>query len=157
MKQEANQVEFLSEELIYKKNSQELTSLLYEGLLDNLYGSIEDMKDKKYLDANKKLQKSNDLLQRLGAGLNYEAGIIADQLDALYNYMAERVIEGNWKKDISIIEEVIAITEKIMTAWNKALKNKSTQKPTYNRQKVNAYEKNVMVLDRESNMMEEGK
>ena len=50
------------------------------------------------MDANKKLQKTNDILHRLGAGLNYEAGIIADQLDTLYNYMADRVIEGNNKE-----------------------------------------------------------
>ena len=52
---------------------------------------IEDINGKNLIDANKKLQKANDILYRLGAGLNYEAGIIADQLDALYNYMAERI------------------------------------------------------------------
>ncbi len=49
----------------------------------------------------------------LGAGLNYEAGIISDQLDALYNYMAERVIEGNKKKDIAMIQEVLSIAERL--------------------------------------------
>ena len=83
-------MEFLTDELIYQKNSQEITSLLYEALIDLLNNSIEDIKDKNLIDANKKLQKANDILYRLGAGLNYEAGIIADQLDALYNYMAER-------------------------------------------------------------------
>ena len=72
----------------------------------------------------KKLQKTNDILYRLGAGLNYEAGIIADQLDALYNYMADRVIEGNMKKDITIIQEVLSISERLAGAWNEAMKNK---------------------------------
>ena len=56
------------------------------------------------MEANTKLQKVNDLLERLGAGLNYEAGIIADQLDTLYNYMANQVIEGNLKKDTAILQ-----------------------------------------------------
>ena len=78
------------------------------------------------------MQKTNDLLYRLGAGLNYEAGIIADQLDALYNYMAERVIEGNRKKDIAIIQEVLSISERLASAWNEAMKNKpSTNTNTY--------------------------
>ena len=128
-------MEFLTDEWIYQKNSQELTSLLYEGLIDLLNKSIEDIKDKKYIDANKKLQKTNDILYRLGAGLNYEAGIIADQLDALYNFMAERVIEGNKKKDITMIQEILSISERLASAWNEAMKSKPTQKQTQIRRK----------------------
>ena len=61
---------------------------------------------------------------RLGAGLNYEAGIIADQLDALYNYMAEHTIEANRKKDTTMIQEVLSIAERLAEAWNTAMKNK---------------------------------
>ena len=150
-------MEFLTDEWIYQKNSQELTSLLYEGLIDLLNKSIEDIKDKKYIDANKKLQKTNDILYRLGAGLNYEAGIIADQLDALYNFMAERVIEGNKKKDITIIQEILSISERLASAWNEAMKSKPSQKQTQIRRKANAYEQNVMVLEKEMNIVEEGK
>ena len=150
-------MEFLTDEWIYQKNSQELTSLLYEGLSDLLNKSIEDIKDKKYIDANKKLQKTNDILYRLGAGLNYEAGIIADQLDALYNFMAERVIEGNKKKDITIIQEILSISERLASAWNEAMKSKPSQKQTQIRKKANAYEQNVMVLEKEMNIVEEGK
>lgn len=150
-------MEFLTDEWIYQKNSQELTSLLYEGLIDLLNKSIEDIKDKKYIDANKKLQKTNDILYRLGAGLNYEAGIIADQLDALYNFMAERVIEGNKKKDITMIQEILSISERLASAWNEAMKSKPSQKQTQIRRKANAYEQNVMVLEKEMNIVEEGK
>ena len=150
-------VGFLTEELIYQKSSQELTSLLYEVLIDNLNSSIEDIKEKRYIEANKKLQKTNDIFHRLGAGLNYEAGIIADQLDTLYNYMADRVIEGNTKKDIAIIQEVISISERLASAWNEAMRNKPTKIQTHIRKKTNAYEQNVMVLERKTNTLEEGK
>ncbi|MDE3840152.1 flagellar export chaperone FliS [Bacillus methanolicus] len=150
-------MEFLTEEFIYQKSSQELTSLLYEVLIDNLNGSIEDIKNNRYIDANKKLQKVNDILHRLGVGLNYEAGIIADQLDALYNYMADRVIEGNMKKDISIIQEVLSISERIASAWNEAMKNKPSHKQTLIRKRTSAYEQHVMVMERETNTVEEGK
>ena len=53
-----HRVEFLTEEWIYQKNSQELTSLLYEGLIDHLNSSIEDIKDKKYIDANQEVTKN---------------------------------------------------------------------------------------------------
>ena len=150
-------MEFLTDEWIYQKNSQELTTLLYEGLIDLLNKSIVDIKDKKYIDANKKLQKANDILYRLGAGLNYEAGIIADQLDALYNFMAECVIEGNKKKDITIVQGVLSITERLASTWNETMKSKPSQKQTQIRRKANTYEQNVMVLEKEMNIVEEGK
>ena len=89
---------FITEELIYQKSSQEITSLLYETLMNQFRDAIEDIKGKNLIDANKKLQKANDILFRLGAGLNYEAGIISDQLDALYNYMAEHTLKPIEKK-----------------------------------------------------------
>ncbi|TKC17028.1 flagellar export chaperone FliS [Robertmurraya kyonggiensis] len=150
-------MEFLTEEFIYQKNSQEITSLLYEVLIDQLNGSIEDIKDNQYIDANIKLQKVNDILYRLGAGLNYEAGIIADQLDALYNYMAEQIIDGNKKKDIAVLQGVVTIAERLASAWNEAMKNKPDQKQMQIRRKATAYEQNVMVLEREQTLVEEGK
>lgn len=150
-------MDFITDELIYQKSSQEITSLLYETLLNQLRGAIEDIKGKNLIDANKKLQKANDILYRLGAGLNYEAGIIADQLDALYNYMAERTIEANRKKDPVMIQEVLTIAEKLSEAWSTALKNKPSTAQNHLRRKANAYEQNVMVLERESNRFGEGK
>ncbi len=48
----------------------------------------------------------------LDAGLNYDAGIIADQLDMLYNYMADKVIEANIKKDVSILKKSLKYLKK---------------------------------------------
>ena len=76
--------------------------------------------------------------------MNYDAGIIADQLDMLYNYMADKLIEANLKKDPSIIKEVIGILEKVSQAWNETLK-KPKQNLNPNRLKALAYEKNILV------------
>ena len=148
---------FITEELIYQKSAQEITALLYETLMNQLRDAIEDIKGKNLIDANKKLQKANDILYRLGVGLNYEAGIISDQLDALYNYMAERTIEANRKKDPAMIQEVLSITEKLAEAWSTAMKNKSSTAQNHLRRKVNAYEQSVMVLERETSQFGEGK
>ena len=81
----------------------------------------------------------------------------ADQLDALYNYMAERTIEANRKKDPMMIQEVLSIAERLADAWNKAMKNKPSTTQNHLRRKANAYEQNVMVLEKESNRFGEGK
>ena len=148
---------FITEEIIYQKSSQEITALLYETLMNQLSSAVEDINGKNLIDANKKLQKANDILFRLGAGLNYEAGIIADQLDALYNYMAEHIVEANRKKDTMMIEQVLSITERLADAWHTAMKNKPSTTQNHLRRKANAYEQNVMVLEKESNIFGEGK
>lgn len=74
------------------------------------------------IEANDKLKKVNDILERLGVGINYEAGIIAEQLDVLYNYMADLVIKANVKKDIEPLKEVLTILEDISGAWQTAMK-----------------------------------
>jgi flagellar secretion chaperone FliS len=149
-------VEFLTEEYIMQKNSQELTSLLYEALLSNLENSIQAIEDKDYMSANKMLQKVNDILYRLGAGLNYNAGIISDQLDHLYNYMADSVIEANRKKDIPAIKEVIGIAEMLADAWNQSIKKKPDQLQRKSMARANAYEQNVMVLKKADSTAERG-
>ncbi|HHW35996.1 MAG TPA: flagellar export chaperone FliS [Bacillales bacterium] len=138
----------LTEEALYKKSPQEITALLYEACLTNLEEAIDDINNKDYVIANQKLQKANDILHRLGAGLNYEAGIIADQLDALYNYMADKIVEANYKKDTLLIEEVLKGMEPIAIAWNEALKKKPIQTANVLKNKAMAYEKSVLMEDK---------
>ncbi|PMC36623.1 flagellar export chaperone FliS [Bacillus sp. UMB0899] len=151
-------MDFLTKEMIYQKSSQEITSLLYEALIDNTQKAIQDIQNKCFIKANIKLKKANDILERLGVGLNYEAGIMADQLDALYNYMADLIVKANIQKEIEPLKEVLSIIEDIAQAWQTAMENnKSGQVQQQLLRKANAYEKNVMVYERELNTLEEGK
>lgn len=136
-------MEFLTEEIIYQKTPQELTAFLYEGIIENLEAAIGFIDEKKYIDANKKMQKANDILHRLGVGLNYEAGPIAEQLDILYNFMAKELIEANLKKDKQKVEGVLKIIGEIAGAWNTAMKTTSNPKQEINK-KVAAYESSIM-------------
>lgn len=114
----------------------------------NLEEAITDINNQDYVIANRKLQKANDILHRLGAGLNYEAGIIADQLDMLYNYMADKLVEANLTKDVKLIEEVLHRLEDIAGAWNQALKKKVADPGAAVRKKASAYEKSILTEDR---------
>lgn len=140
--------EIFTESAIHQKSPQEITALLYEACMTNLEDAIIDIENKDYVLANKKLQKSNDILHRLGAGLNYEAGIIADQLDVLYNYMADKIVEANLNKDVAPIKEVLRSLEEISGAWNKAMKNNSVDPAAAIRRKASAYEKSILTEDR---------
>ncbi|MCJ7843299.1 flagellar export chaperone FliS [Lederbergia sp. NSJ-179] len=142
-------MDFLSKELVYQKSPQQLTAFLYEAGIQQLQKAIECIENKQWAEANMILQKVNDIIERLGAGLNYEAGIIANQLDTLYNYMANEVITGNLKKDVAILQEVRTIMEQLATAWTEALNMEITSGQREHYRKTNAYEQNVMIMKTE--------
>lgn len=112
--------EILTEEMLAKKSPQELTTLLYEECINRLQQAIIAIDKNNFILSNQLLQNCNDIFYRLGAGLNYEAGIIADELDALYNYMAHRLITANLEKSKEPIVEVISILQEINHAWKTA-------------------------------------
>lgn len=132
----------ISKEAIHQKSPQEITALLYEACLNNLQEAKTAIEEKNYTITNERLQKANDILERLGAGLNYEAGIIADQLEAVYNYMAETLIKANLKKDEALIDEVIKLLTDLSLAWSKALVTNKDIQPLAVKQNTNAYEQN---------------
>ncbi|WLR50608.1 flagellar export chaperone FliS [Bacillus tianshenii] len=134
-----------TEDALHKKSPQEITSLLYEACLTNLDSAIAEINDKNYVVANRHLQKANDIIYRLGAGINYEAGIVADQLDTLYNYMADKLIEANLTKNTEIIEDVRNNLQVIAQSWNEAMAKKPVSQPNGNRRKAMAYERSVML------------
>lgn len=137
----------ITEESLYQMTSQELTTLLYEALEKNLIRASDAIYGGRLTDANLFLQRCNDILHRLGVGINYEAGIVADQLEHIYNYMAERLIEANLKKDISIIEEVQQLLKNIVNAWREAQQNMQQQPPSQKnsviKRRMNAYDQDL--------------
>lgn len=137
-------MDFLTEELIVQKSSQELTALLYEGLLAFLHDSNDQIEQADFFQANKSLQKAGDIVQRLGVGLRYEAGPIAQNLDIIYSFLADELIRVNLRKNTESISFLIKIVETISEAWNEAMQLKNNIKSDSIIQKVSAYENNVM-------------
>lgn len=134
--------EVLTEDLLHKKTPQELTALLYQECLNRLELAITAIENKEFIEGNQLLQKCNDILYRLGAGLNYEAGIIADELEAVYDYMAHKLIEANLNKRIEPIEEVKGLLIEIMNAWKFALdKKEDPAQSALHKQRASAYDK----------------
>ncbi|MDV2683253.1 flagellar export chaperone FliS [Alkalihalophilus lindianensis] len=138
---------FLTNEALHQKSPQELTALLYEACLTNLEDAMALIDQKEFTEANEKLKKASDIVHRLGTGINYEAGIIADQLDQVYNYLADQLVEANIRKDKNIIQEAITILEALMSSWNEAMKSKKDSQPKMMKQKANAYESTAIYQD----------
>lgn len=139
----------ITEESLYQLTSQELTLLLYEALQKNLVRASDAILGERLTDANLFLQRCNDILHRLGVGINYEAGIISDQLEHIYNYMADRIIEANFQKDVAKIEEVQQLLKQIIDAWKEAMHKAQAQPVAANtlKRRMNAYDQDFYDLE----------
>jgi len=67
------------------------------------------------------LNKAQDILWELTSSLNFEAGELAYNLDALYNYMIRRIIDADHHNSSSAIDEVIGFLEELKESWEKII------------------------------------
>ncbi|MFR9710713.1 flagellar export chaperone FliS [Paenibacillus sp. MB22_1] len=108
----------------YQKNKYETASphrlilMLYNGAIQ-FAGKAKDAIDKKDIEkTNSFIQKTEDIIYELISSLNLkEGGELASNLNNLYLYMIDRLIEANIKKLIAPIDEVIGILEELRSAW----------------------------------------
>ncbi|RSL32014.1 flagellar export chaperone FliS [Salibacterium salarium] len=134
---------FLTEEIVQKKTPQQLTALLFEACIGNLEEAVQHIERKQYIKANEKFQRSIDIVERLGAGLNYEAGIIADELDALYNYINNELITANMEKDKQKTLDVLTLIQTLAASWNEALQSQTDKQSQIEKSRTNAYEQHI--------------
>jgi flagellar protein FliS len=91
---------------------------LYDGLLNNLQRADDAMTAGQDLAAaNAALLRAQDIVMELVASLDLDAGEIAQQLADLYQYVYQRLIEANVRKDRDAIAEVIRLMGRIRDAW----------------------------------------
>ncbi|MEE4185464.1 MAG: flagellar export chaperone FliS [Gammaproteobacteria bacterium] len=68
------------------------------------------------------LGKAIALLQGLRGALNHEAGAeLAGNLDALYEYMTRRLLEGNARDEVVPLDEVSQLLAEIRGAWEQVV------------------------------------
>lgn len=70
---------------------------------------------------NHELQRAQDILTELQLALDYEqGGQIASNLDALYEFCLDRLLEANLQKDLSLLDAVDGTIRGLRDAWDEA-------------------------------------
>ncbi len=103
-----------------------LVSMLYEGSIKYLNQAKSDLAQKQWEKAHNNIVRSQNIVSELAMSLDKERGKeIARNLDAIYRYVNERLVEADVKKDVRPIDESIDLLGKIRSAWQEAMqKNK---------------------------------
>ena len=95
-----------------------LILICYEGAISSLKAAREKYISREYEAKAETVQKAQSIISGLIQALDFENGDkIAKNLDALYNYMLRRIIEGDVKGDIRAFDEVIMMLGELESAW----------------------------------------
>ena len=95
-----------------------LVLMCYEGAISNLKIAREKYASNEHEAKGKAVQDAQDIITLLMQSLDFEKGDkIAVSLEALYNYMLRRLVDGDIKKDAKTIDEVIYLLEELESAW----------------------------------------
>ena len=116
-----NAAEAYKRQQIMTATPEALTLMLYNGCLKFMSEGMEALEKKDYEQANTSIQKAENIISEFRVTLNMDYEI-SHQLLPLYNYVYDRLVEGNMKSDVSKIEEAKGIITELRDAWVQAMK-----------------------------------
>lgn len=97
-----------------------LIVMLFDGALVAVLTGLMHMKSGNIPEKGKAISKAIQIIDNgLRASLDKKAGgQIAENLDALYEYMSARLLEANLKNDTGIMVEVQGLLTELRETWN---------------------------------------
>jgi flagellar protein FliS len=78
--------------------------MMYDGAIRFCNQAKGAIKEDNYNEANRLLQRAQDIVDELNFSLNMEAGEIANRLRSLYDFINSKLIEANVNKDPALID-----------------------------------------------------
>lgn len=109
------------ENSVYTAKPEELTLMLYNGLIKFIMRGIDNIEKNKISDANTNIIKAQNIIYEFinTLDMKYE---ISSSLNSIYDYMLRRLVDANIKKDKEILEEVLGFAKVLRHTWEEAMK-----------------------------------
>ena len=112
-----------------------LIQMLMEGALGKIAVAKAHMTEGKLGAKAQNLTWAISIIDGLRISLDKEAGgDIAQNLDALYDYMSRRLMQANVSNDISILDEITSLIREIKSAWDQIPESAKSLRPTVGQQ-----------------------
>jgi flagellar protein FliS len=103
-------------------NPETVLLLLYAGAIRFLKQGIEALENKKLADKAKFIMRCHEICAELRAGLKLkEGGEVAVNLERLYEYVIDRLIQGNMKNEVKPLKEALDVLTTLNDAWEQAV------------------------------------
>lgn len=108
-------------------NPHQLIQMLYDGAIESMAKAKGCMARKDFSGKGETLGRAINIIGGLQSFLDKEkGGEVAENLDALYDYMGRRLFEASKDNDIAIVDEVIGLVREIKTGWE-GIKDEASQ------------------------------
>ena len=122
-----NAAEAYRRQQILTATPETLTLMLYNGCLKFIKDGRDALEAKKWEDANNLLQRAQRIITefRLTLDMKYQ---ISHQLEPLYEYAYNCLIQGNMRNDFDKIDEANTIMTELRDAWVAAMKKAREEK-----------------------------
>ncbi len=108
------------EQKILAARPEELTLMLYDGVIKFVMQGKLFIEKKNFEKTNYVLQRAQAILEELRATLNMDIEI-SQGLEQIYIYMNDRLYDANVEKDLSILDEILELAEELRDTWKEAM------------------------------------
>lgn len=109
------------ENSVYTANPEELTFMLYNGLVKFVMKAQYALSKGDLESTNENIIKSQEIIIELMSSLD-EKYEISSSLSSLYDYMLRRLIEANVQKSSEILDEILNFAKELRDTWEQAMK-----------------------------------
>ncbi|NLU32354.1 MAG: flagellar export chaperone FliS [Clostridiaceae bacterium] len=109
------------ENSIYTARPEDLTLMLYNGLVKFIMRAIDAVEKGKVEDAHNNILRAQDIIQEFMITLDKKYTVAAS-LELIYEYMLRRLVEANIQKDTVILTEVLNMAKQLRDVWEQAMK-----------------------------------
>lgn len=108
------------EQSINTATAEELTLMLYNGCIKFMNLAEAFIDDRDYEKVNINLQKAQDIIIELNITLNMDIPI-SKNLHQLYEYIEERLVDANIRKDKGPLQEAKELVTELRDTWKEAM------------------------------------
>jgi flagellar protein FliS len=98
----------------------ELVGMLYDAGTGAIRAAMAAQAQDDRAEAGRQLLRAQDAVMELRCALNPDAGELARNLDAIYAYLFQRLIDANLRRDAGAAGEVLELLSNLQEAWRDA-------------------------------------
>lgn len=109
------------ENSIFTSSPEELTLMLYNGLVRFILQAEAHLDESDLSRANNSIIRAQDIVIYFRSTLDMKY-VVSQGLDSMYEYMHRRLIEANINKDKDILTEVLGYAKELRDTWTQAMK-----------------------------------
>lgn len=99
----------------------ELTLMLYEGAIKFCNMALDGLSENDMTKSNTNIIKAEKIITHLRATLDFKYPV-AREFDNVYDYIYDRLIAANLRKDKDILEEIIEHLRGMRDTWKEVMK-----------------------------------